>query len=382
MNTCESDTHPNIRLEPIDQLTSLRFFAALSVLVSHYTVMGFLPVPESVIAFLDGGRPAVAFFFVLSGFVLTYNYAGKIGDSAGRKRYYWARAARIYPVHLLGLAIALAGLGVAVAAGRLPDLLSWFSVNPDHVGEMLGASFLAQLGLLTGWLPFAGVNQPWNGPTWSISCEAFFYATLPLILPLILSRTPKQLVLLVLLAWVTQGLLILGFQNFLPIGRQGFLINQFPLTHFFEFLLGAVTGRGFLRGRLQIQKYATTMLVVALAWICTLSALRPFAPAYYLLSPAFALLIVALASMNRGGGLANRWLVLLGEASFSLYILHVPIGNLARVLGLPNQLGWALFLGMIGLSILVFRFYEEPLRKAMRNFVEVNLPRPVSIKQS
>src|SRR5579863_1305776 len=84
---------------PIRALTGLRFFAALHVVFYHYAV-GLLPYPLSSVA--KNGYVAVGLFFVLSGFVLAYNYADRPMDI----RTFWtARFARIYPAYLLAFVL-------------------------------------------------------------------------------------------------------------------------------------------------------------------------------------------------------------------------------------------------------------------------------------
>jgi len=87
-------------------LTSIRFFAAITVVVSHYSELGLLNLPSQIFDFVDGGRPAVSLFFVLSGFILTFTYRDQLA-AKGARSFYQARFARIYPVVLLGLALCV-----------------------------------------------------------------------------------------------------------------------------------------------------------------------------------------------------------------------------------------------------------------------------------
>src|ERR1035437_50635 len=96
---------PATRVRPaLDQLTSLRFFAASAIVFHHFGELAF-PDPRVVAVFsvLSSG---VSFFFVLSGFVLVYAYATNSGVRSLRS-FYQARLARLYPVYLLGLFLML-----------------------------------------------------------------------------------------------------------------------------------------------------------------------------------------------------------------------------------------------------------------------------------
>ena len=86
-------------------LTSLRFVAAFAVLVLHYRdLLG--PLPAWLLRGIVGGQYGVTFFFILSGFILTYRYndwfAGGVTD-ARFWRFQRYRVARIYPIYVLGL---------------------------------------------------------------------------------------------------------------------------------------------------------------------------------------------------------------------------------------------------------------------------------------
>jgi len=84
----------------IHPLTGLRFVAAMMVLVSHYPVPG---TPGPLLRLMQSGYAGVTFFFVLSGFILTYNYADRFCSDARDNLvpYFVSRFARIYPVYLL-----------------------------------------------------------------------------------------------------------------------------------------------------------------------------------------------------------------------------------------------------------------------------------------
>jgi len=100
----------------IDALTGLRAVAALGV-VAHHQVPGMHGiVGERWLAILDRGYLGVDVFFTLSGFVLAYNYGGRLGSAADYVRFVGLRLARIYPLHLVTLAGVLAMVGIASVA--------------------------------------------------------------------------------------------------------------------------------------------------------------------------------------------------------------------------------------------------------------------------
>src|SRR5687768_14460819 len=115
----------------IPALTSLRFFAAFYVLVFHsggpaLTDSGRLPALLD--NFLMNGYLGVTFFFVLSGFILTYVYYGKLMTQEETTRYAAARFARVYPVYLLSLLLMVpfvSSTGFLHALAQFILLQSW-----------------------------------------------------------------------------------------------------------------------------------------------------------------------------------------------------------------------------------------------------------------
>ena len=143
----------------LEALTGARFIAALSVVLLHYGDR--LMYPKWLKHPALHGQAGVGFFFVLSGFVLVYNYGDRLGAGLSWqacKAFYRARFARIYPLHLLVL-LAITPL-VLLQAARAPETLfdpwdgeGWFSL----------ASWLAQALLLQAWVPFPALQATWPG---------------------------------------------------------------------------------------------------------------------------------------------------------------------------------------------------------------------------
>ncbi|SAL67154.1 acetylase [Caballeronia udeis] len=350
-------------------LTSIRFFAALTVVLSHFTELGLLNLPKWFFNFVDGGRPAVSLFFVLSGFILTYTYRKTIGTE-GPARFYVARFARIYPVVLLSLVLSGLVTAYLLSGGDASLMLEWYALK-NSIYISLAVSLICQLLLLNAWFPFAAINQPWNGPSWSISCEAFFYALFPLLLRRLEAIRVKTLFVVCAGLWILQGLWIVFLQHALPASRHGFLVAEFPITHLFEFIIGMCTAIKFdeLRARgTSLHSRGVALISVALVAILVLAYWRPVSPAYYLESPFFAALILGLVLLERPvvGLLNQRWLVRLGEASYSLYLIHVPLAHLAFIAGFRQSNGWIAMVFSICLSAVIFQYFEEPMRRRIR----------------
>jgi peptidoglycan/LPS O-acetylase OafA/YrhL len=134
--------------------------AALLVFGLHLRNLGYLSgAPVDIIGWpFMAGATGVSFFFVLSGFVLTWS-ARSHDTAAG---FWRRRIARIYPVHLV-TAVAAMLLGSAILG------------QPRPTGQQLAANLL----LIHSWWP--AWWQTLNPVSWSLACEAFFYATFPVL---------------------------------------------------------------------------------------------------------------------------------------------------------------------------------------------------------
>jgi peptidoglycan/LPS O-acetylase OafA/YrhL len=359
------DANKNATGGALPALTSIRFIAAVTVVLSHYTALGLLQLPHTFTGFVDGGRSAVSMFFVLSGFILTYTYRGAIA-SGGPRTFYVARVARIYPVVLLGLVLVIPTMIYLLYTDDTTRLLEWFSLK-NHVHLALVISFLCQVLLINAWFPFAAINQPWNGPSDSVSCEAFFYALFPWVLRKLDVRDTRRVMLMCFAVWITQGVAIVLIDATLPLSRSGFLVVGLPLLRIAEFVLGIGAALLFMSMRAS-RSQSITLICTAIAALCVLAYWQPFDPAFYLQAPFFAMLILGLALLDRPvlGVLNARWLVKLGEASYSLYLIHVPIAYLALLAGFDRTNGWIVLIFVLALSVVVFGFYEEPMRRAIR----------------
>jgi peptidoglycan/LPS O-acetylase OafA/YrhL len=151
-------------------LTTLRFFAALHVVLFHVKVIGILAGgPWWYQNFAGIGYVGVNFFFVLSGFILVYTYAG---PSLSARRFWQARFARVYPAYLLSLLVAAPFFFFAIGHLDLP----FFAWSREH----LAAACILTIALLQAWAPQAALT--WNSVCWSLSVEAFFYSVFPLLL--------------------------------------------------------------------------------------------------------------------------------------------------------------------------------------------------------
>ncbi len=356
----------------IDPLTSWRFFAAALVVFYHYSGPALAAWPKGIQRFMDNGYQAVGFFFVLSGFVLVYNYyvpSSPSGMKTAPKRFWLARFARIYPVYALALVAALPPFLWTVHSGKPMSALN------------LGLTLSATPAVLQAWIPSACLA--WNAPAWSLSVEAFFYLLFPwLAFSMGRWNSRTTLVSSLLLATAVAGVLHWIF----PLMETGALTSAasnthhffayYPLFHLPTFLVGMALGRAFLDGSGQDASphFHNTLALASLVLICALfffhGRVWPVFLSAGITVPAYGVLIYSSA---RCSGmlrrvLSGRWLVALGEASYALYIVHAPIawwfGVCLKHFSMRQPLAFFIlyFLTAIVASLLIHKYFEIPLK--------------------
>ncbi len=353
----------------LDQITFTRFIAALTVVFFHYGQSVFPANISFLFENVTAGPIAVGYFYVLSGFIMAIAYykPDKSNQRAISKKKYWlARFARIYPVYLLALLL--------MVAAKHKD----FSQNWE--------AFLLNIFLLQSWIPSYPITL--NTPGWSLSVEAFFYLCFPFLLLWVYKVGTKPLAIFTIVLWVATQIILLTQLNsshYAPKTDLHDLIYYYPLMHLNSFVAGLLIGIYLKKNTGKIQASNNTLwLVLSFALIFILIWARPhiesllgFKIAFTngLLAPAFLWFIVLLA---RNKSMITKvfsysWLVLLGEASYSLYILQKPIHGIYDKLVVPRlalseTLHFYIFLILlIIVSILSFIYFETPLRKYLRN---------------
>lgn len=346
----------------IDSLTSLRFFAAAAVLIHHLDFLQKSPSPDVVATFgwFFEGFAGVQFFYILSGFVIAYSFASRAG-SLSFGDFLFFRAARIYPIHWLTL------LAAAYLYGEFhaPTSDTWFRL-------------LTNAALLQSFVPDVSFFFSFNGVSWSISTEMFFYAAFCLFVPLS-SRA-------LMFAWSALMLVIvinlLAFKGVDWFSNWLLYIN--PTFRFIDFLTGVLLYRLFVARPLEMSYRAATVaefVSIALVALSVIAAMVWAVPIqwrwdiYYIPSMATMIFVFAHQRGLVSGLLNNRLLVLLGDSSFALYMVHqLVIGRWAAnpetILRLRDmaRVTTILFLAAIVLSVVLHVCFEKPVNRLLRSW--------------
>ncbi|MGY1779784.1 acyltransferase family protein [Geodermatophilus sp. SYSU D01036] len=284
-------TEPAFEHSRLPRLTSLRAFAALAVFLFHVgRDVGWAPAAK----IFSQSYIGVGFFFVLSGFVLAWT--AREGTAA--RTFYWRRFARIYPVYLLTLLAAAAYLGVT---GH-PNL----------------AALLLAIVLVQAWTDSIPLAFSVNGPAWSLSCEAAFYAAFPGLRRLAARRWAPAAVA----GWWLAAIVLSEVLN-----RTGHpvaaLVN--PLLRGSEFAIGVLLAGALRTGRVPRIPLPVALGPLLIGALACRALQVPSPLPETLLAPAFALVIAWAAQADRAGRrgwLTHRWLVFAGDVSYAFYLVH------------------------------------------------------------
>lgn len=304
------------------------------------------------------GHVGVSFFFVLSGFVLLWSTP----PSASAAAFWWRRVARVVPLHLVTAAAALLlGFTIAPSLGPRPATGGW-------------PATIANAVLLSSWVPTW--SQAGDPVSWSLVCEAFFYALFPA-LALLAGRLRARG------AWaLLVGAALGALAAALAIDTATLDLSRVPLMRLPEFVAGVACGRLVQVRAWPRMRSSVALLLLAVGWVIAGHASRPYAVALATL-PGFVALIGALGEQQSYGGTGDafaRWLsrptlVRLGEWSFAFYLVHILVMRTIEHTVISHP-GWrvgpglALLLGVLalalGISALLHHAIEVPANAAIR----------------
>lgn len=360
----------------VDVLTGMRGVAAYSVLIAHgisssflYNGVNTLQPFASRLAFFG-----MSLFFVLSGFVIYYNYADKLrerGIIVGGYQFIAARIARLYPLYALMIILTLDGIPSGIFHNKHNAELAYFTMTQS-------------------WFNLQLVFFP---PAWSISTEWFFYFAFMFLMPVFdLIQRPRLVLALYL---ITTFLLFPSMLNYQvnEFGNINGWITYFsPFTRIFDFLAGVLAARAYMNIRdwsREINSTESIIMMLMLLWCLAVIFFDPLSSTKYsillsnfIYTPPLAVLIFLLSRFQTKLSLllSSRPLLFIGEISYSVYLLGFMI---MTALGASYVNHRPTTMAYINSSIKVFsimvfatfiaygcyNLFEKPSRKYLRNLL-------------
>jgi peptidoglycan/LPS O-acetylase OafA/YrhL len=357
-----------VRKPALPALTGIRTLLAFSIILFHFTPAGIGPLYPIV----DNGYVFVSFFFLISGFILSYNYMDRAGGM--RLSDFWvARLSRLYPVYIFAL------------------ILFWEMLRTEHQvrspTQFWEGATLTPL-LLQGWFPRLATF--WNTVTWTLSCEIALYALFPLMLRIRWPGKPTRIVALFVLVWliglVPHTLYILFNPDHLPHSADRYsgglwiqTLKYTPLPYFCTFLAGILLGK--LQSVLTLtsrQRLVVAICGFASGWVVFYLLIKHLSYVLIhggLLTPVFATIILGLGGPHLISSIFSwKPLVQIGTATYCLYLLHFNAFVLIHLHHLPERLHvarfdpWISYVAVIVLALLARKFIEHPCQLAIGNW--------------
>ena len=361
-----------VRHGRLPSLTGLRTAAALMVFGFHIYAVALFASPSVnrwMAHSLSQGGTGVTFFFLLSGFLLTWT--ARADDTV---RAFWRRrAAKILPNHLLTWALALA-------------FLTWTGLTLTGSFTPIGLDSLPNLFLLQDWFPRGPVFFSMNIPSWSLGCEAVFYLCFPFLIRA-LRRLPVRTLwpvaaALVAAVWLMPALADALFHQGpnvpgLPVSEDRMWFDYtLPPVRMIEFVLGMVLALIVAAGR-----WPRIGLGLASALSLAGYIASSYLPYLYGLDAGalipLALLIPAAATADlerRRSFWRSRAMCWLGNVSFAFYMVHqLVIRWVHYMVGANRSFGTVTALGLtllclalaLGLATVLYYAVEMPLMRAL-----------------
>ncbi|MFD7506318.1 acyltransferase family protein [Streptomyces sp. NPDC059850] len=374
----------------LPSLTGMRFIAAAMVFAVHGAAAG--AFRDTHVAadyyryFGNAGAVGVSFFFILSGFVLTWSV--RPADTVWN--FWRRRIVKIFPSHVVTF----------VAAVVLLSLTSTAIAFPQTLGNLF---------LLHAWLPDNSYIETANTVSWSLSVELLFYLSFPLLIKVINKIESNRLwymaggvVLLILVIPVVAHALLPDTPKFSFTElswTQIWFVYVFPVVRLLEFLLGMLMSRIVLTGRWIRLGIVPPALLGVMVYVASIHIEHDPLYNYVALTVIpLALLISAAAAADVRGQwtwLSMRPMVWLGEISFAFYLVHSLVlkfghrafGAQPNMFGQPSGPAWstpggiAFLVGCFGVSIvLAWALYTLVEQPAMRRWARPRDSSPRSLR--
>jgi peptidoglycan/LPS O-acetylase OafA/YrhL len=337
-------------------------FAALGVFVSHLGILSQSSLSQFNIAskYFFNGYVGVTFFYILSGFIINYSFSKHIAEGRfSNKDFIVFRLARLFPVHIVSLICVLVIFG--------------YTKNFEATNK---EALIYNTLLVQSFIPNSDYYFSFNPVSWSISCEMFFYLSFCLLV-----KFKSRYLAMILLTVLFVNVYFLVSPPVNVSLHWLFYIN--PFFRLGDFIIGVLICRVFIANQIKLKPEVCSLMEIgSLLFLAVTIYVATNHVSYMnikydlLFIPCMAMLVLAFA-FNGGvvsNLLSNRYLVLLGEASFSFYMFHWMIVSKLIEIMQPEKnnaqdvliyILCCLALSLI-ISIISFKLIEMPANKILR----------------
>jgi peptidoglycan/LPS O-acetylase OafA/YrhL len=338
----------------VPALTGIRFLAASYVFVMHYgaSALDKAGAPWPIATFLHNGVFGVSVFFILSGFILAHAHPVPFARRGQYADYFVARFARIYPVYLFALVLAL-----PVAVEEVPLNIR---------------TAAAVLAMVQSWTDaFSRSGYAWIIQAWTLSVELFFYLSFPFLISALRRLSGSALLGLCVIdaVFMISG----GTTTVVPwidygghVHHSAWLLHfPLPLVRSGEFIFGMLLHTLITRPSHTMRRPGTPLCVLVSASIAALLSItnneHVISMAAVLVGLLITLIYISDSAFTRL--LGSRTLVLFGNASYAMYLLQGPVhAYLGIVMPAPYD-RLLCFPITLAAAILVWRWIEVPARR-------------------
>lgn len=296
------------------------------------------------------GFIGVSFFFILSGFILSYSYEDKLKNEVTSKRQFiLLRLARIVPMHLL--------------------LAMPFILLTIHLKNFDFSKTLTNILLMQSWIPKEDYYFSLNGVSWSLSDELFFYL---MFIPLIYTSITKKVITAISI--ITLLLTIYFLKIIQTEELNHWLYYIFPVSRLVEFICGMIIYACWKNSRQQtvdslLFLISLLPLLIAIYYSNNINNSLRYSLYYLLPMVIFFTSCIYLRNGVIHTILSSKTLELLGKSSFIFYLIHQPIILFCfKIFGHnPGPLYLIALLVIITIvSIILYKLVEEPLELMLR----------------
>jgi peptidoglycan/LPS O-acetylase OafA/YrhL len=340
----------------LDALTGARGIAAWYVVVYHIRLSFADSIPAPIMAFLAKGYLAVDLFFVLSGFVMWLTYGHKFAQKglSAAPDFYIKRIARIYPLHIFILMSVLLYVAVLWMTGRYNPATYPIAEFPLHILLVQNWGMTAKLA--------------WNDPDWSISTEMAAYLIFPFVAVALNNVKLNRFAILTLV--VALAVALDSFMHARGAPNIGFDITRTGLTRcILEFFTGVLVCIFWKQVRQHPSKLfrffaLAAMPMLAICWYLGMIRETLAVP----LICAASVYLLASTSSATYNPFANGILRMIGDVSYSTYLVHYPLWVFFKLIFVRdvNHVAFPLMILYLAItalaSAILYRIIEQPGR--------------------